>query len=130
MLKKLDHIGIVVENIQEARLPFEALGLQVSNSQDVPGKPVTVACVPLGDSEIELLQPNTGDSNIARFLTDHGEGLHHICFEVDNLEASMQVMGQAGIKFIDKAPRQGVSGRIIFLDASTCNGILIELVEK
>lgn len=130
MLKKLDHIGIVVENIQQARMPFESLGLRVSHTQNVPGKPVTVAYLPLGGSELELLQPNSGESNIARFLAEHGEGLHHICFEVDELEAAMKIAKQAGINFLDEAPRQGASGRIIFLDPGSSHGVLIELVEK
>jgi methylmalonyl-CoA/ethylmalonyl-CoA epimerase len=130
MLKKLDHIGIVVESIQQARLPYEAMGLNVSHVQDVAGKPVTVAFLPLGESELELLQPNPGDSNIARFLAEHGEGLHHICFEVDDLDAAMQTVRQAGLTFVDQAPRQGTSGRIIFLEPAFSHGVLIELVEK
>ncbi len=130
MLKKLDHIGIVVKNIQQACIPFECLGLRVSHTQDVPGKPVTVAYLPMGESEIELLQPNPGESNIANFLKENGEGLHHICFEVDDLEAAIQTARQAGMNFIDDAPRQGTSGRIIFLDPTSSHGVLIELVEK
>jgi methylmalonyl-CoA/ethylmalonyl-CoA epimerase len=130
VLKKLDHVGIVVKDIQQACLPYESLGLKVSHSQGIQGKPVTVAFLPLGDTELELLQPNPGDSNIARFLSEHGEGLHHICFEVDDLEEAIQAANQAGMTFLDPAPRQGASGRIIFLDPGSSHGVLIELVEK
>jgi methylmalonyl-CoA/ethylmalonyl-CoA epimerase len=130
MLKRLDHIGIVVENIQQACQPYEALGMKVSHILDLTTKPVTVAFLPLGDAELELLQPNAAGSNIADFLKEKGEGLHHICFEVTDLDAALQSAREAGLKLIDEVPRQGATGRIAFIDPVSINGVMIELVEK
>jgi methylmalonyl-CoA/ethylmalonyl-CoA epimerase len=130
MLKRLNHIGIVVANIQEASKPYEALGMKVSHMQELATKPVTVAFLPLGEVELELLQPNAAGSNIADFLKEKGEGLHHICFEVDDLDAALQTARAAGIKLIDEVPRQGAAGRIAFLDPVSTRGVLIELTEK
>lgn len=126
----MDHIGIVVADIQQARKPFEALGMRVSHIQDLATKPVTVAFLPLGDSEMELLQPNAPGSNIADFLGKNGEGLHHICYEVVDLEACLRSAREAGLKLIDETPRQGATGRIAFIDPISTNGVLIELMEK
>jgi methylmalonyl-CoA/ethylmalonyl-CoA epimerase len=130
LLKRLDHIGIVVESIQQARQTYEALGIKVSHVLDLATKPVTVAFLPLGEIELELLQPNPGESNIADFLKEYGEGLHHICFEVPDLDAALQTAREAGLKLIDETPRKGASGRIAFLDPVSTHGVLIELVEK
>jgi methylmalonyl-CoA/ethylmalonyl-CoA epimerase len=130
LLKRLDHIGIVVESIQQARQAYEALGIKVSHVLDLATKPVTVAFLPLGEIELELLQPNPGESNIADFLKEYGEGLHHICFEVPDLDAALQTAREAGLKLIDETPRKGASGRIAFLDPVSTHGVLIELVEK
>jgi methylmalonyl-CoA/ethylmalonyl-CoA epimerase len=130
MLKKLDHIGIVVKNIQQARRSFAALGLEIDHIQDLAAKPVTVAFIPTGDTGLELLQPNPGESNIADFLIEHGEGLHHLCFEVKDILAALQSAREAGLELIDEVPRQGVSGQIAFIDPASTNGVLIELVEK
>jgi methylmalonyl-CoA/ethylmalonyl-CoA epimerase len=130
MLKRMDHIGIVVADIQQARKSFEALGMRVSHQQDLATKPVTVAFLPLGDSELELLQPNAPGNNIADFLDENGEGLHHVCYEVVDLDACLRSAREAGLKLIDETPRQGAAGRIAFIDPSSTNGVLIELVEK
>lgn len=130
MLKRLDHIGIVVADISTARQGYEALGLKVSHVQELATKPVTVAFLPLGDTELELLQPTAPGSNISEFLQVHGEGLHHICYEVDDLDACLCSARQAGIKLIDETPRQGASGKITFIDPVSTHGVLIELVEK
>jgi len=130
LLKRLDHIGIVVGNIQEALRPYELLGMKVEKILDLPTKPVTVAFLPLGDTELELLQPNADGSNIADFLKEKGEGLHHICFEVSNLDAIIQNVRESGLKMLDEVPRIGATGRIAFIDPGSTNGVLIELMEK
>ena len=130
MLKRLDHIGIVVADIQQARKSYEALGLKVSHLQELASKPVTVAFLPLGDVELELLQPNAPGSNIADFLQKNGEGLHHVCYEVEDLDSALRSAREAGLKLIDETPRTGVSGRIAFIDPDSTHGVLIELVEK
>jgi methylmalonyl-CoA/ethylmalonyl-CoA epimerase len=130
MLKRLDHIGVVVENIQQARQSYEALGMKVSHIQDLTTKPVTVAFLHLGETELELLQPNPGGSNIADFLKENGEGLHHICFEVTDLDAALQTAREAGLMLVDEVPRQGAAGRIAFINPASTSGVMIELVEK
>jgi len=130
MLKRLEHIGIVVADIQQARKPYEALGLTVSHLQELASKPVTVAFLPLGDVELELLQPNAPGSNVADFLLKNGEGLHHVCYEVEDLDFALRSAREAGLRLIDETPRQGVSGRIAFIDPDSTHGVLIELVEK
>jgi methylmalonyl-CoA/ethylmalonyl-CoA epimerase len=104
--------------------------MRLSHLQDLATKPVTVAFLPLGDSELELLQPNAPGSNIADFLDKNGEGLHHICYEVVDLDACLRSAREAGLKLIDETPRQGATGRIAFIDPISTNGVLIELVEK
>jgi len=130
MLKRLDHIGIVVEDISQVRQSYESLGLSVSHQQELVTKPVTVAFLPVGDVELELLQPTAPGSNIAEFLQEKGAGLHHLCFEVTDLDAALLSLQAAGVKMIDETPRQGVSGWIAFLDPVSTGGILIELMEK
>ncbi|HCC78275.1 MAG: methylmalonyl-CoA epimerase [Chloroflexi bacterium GWB2_49_20] len=130
MLKRLDHIGIVVENIQQACQAYAGLGMKVSHMLDLPTKSVTVAFLPMGDMELELLQPNATGSNIADFLKENGEGLHHICFEVTDLDATLQSVREAGLILIDEVPRQGATGRIAFINSESTNGVLIELMEK
>lgn len=130
MLKRLDHIGIVVADLQQALVPYETLGIKASHVQTLASKPVTVAFLPLGDAEIELLQPNAGASNIADFLKEKGPGLHHLCFEVTDLDSALRSLRQSGLKLLDEVPRPGAAGRIAFLDPAGTNEVLIELLEK
>ncbi len=129
MLKRIDHIGIAVYDLEAACKPFEALGLSVSHIQDVPGRPVRAAFLRLGESELELLQPVSPGTDLARFLGEHGEGIHHICFEVDHIETAIAEIQAAGLQMRDQQPRQGASGRIAFLDPHATHGVLIEIVE-
>jgi methylmalonyl-CoA/ethylmalonyl-CoA epimerase len=128
VLKRLDHIGIVVGNIQEAIRPYELLGMKVNKILDLPNKPVTVAFLPLGDTELELLQPNAAGSNIADFLKEKGEGLHHLCFEVSDLDAVLQNVRESGLIMLDEVPRNGATGRIAFIDPRSTSGVLVELM--
>lgn len=130
MLKRLDHIGIVVNDIDQVREFYANLGLNVSHQQELASKPVTVAFLPVGDVELELLQPTAPGSNIAEFLQEKGAGLHHLCFEVTDLDSALQSLQAAGVEMIDETPRQGISGRIAFLDPVSTGGVLIELMEK
>jgi len=131
MLKKVDHIGIVVRDIEEALKVFrDALGLPLAHVQEVPEQAVKVAFLPVGDCEIELVEPTTADSGVARFLERRGEGLHHLCFEVDDIEAALRELAAKGFRLMDKQPRQGAMGRVTFLHPKNAHGVLIELVEK
>ena len=131
MLKKIDHIGIVVRSIEEALKVYrDALGLPLAHVQEVPEQKVKIAFLPIGDCEIELVEPTAADSGVARFLEKRGEGLHHICFEVEDIEAALRDLAARGLRLIDKQPRQGAIGRVAFLHPKSAHGVLIELVEK
>lgn len=127
---KIDHIGIVVRDIRDALRVYEAaLGLPLREIAQVPDQQVEVAFLPLGESSIELVQPTTDDTGIARFLAQRGEGIHHICIEVEGIEAVLARLRDQGIPLIDEEPRQGFHGRVAFLHPKGAHGVLIELVE-
>ena len=131
MIKKVNHIAIVVHNIEEALQVYEgALGLELAEVKEMPEQAVRIAFLPVGESEIELVEPLTAESGVARFLEKRGEGLHHICLEVDDIEAALQDLAAQGIRLIDEQPRQGAHGRVAFLHPKSAHGVLIELIEK
>jgi len=131
MIKKIDHIGIVVRSIEEALQVYEeALGLELNDVKEVPEQAVRVAFLPVGESELELVEPLTSDSGVAKFLEKRGEGLHHICFEVADIKAALQDLAAKGVRLIDEQPRQGAHGRVAFLHPKSAHGVLIELIEK
>ncbi len=127
---KIDHIGIVVRDIQQALSVYEAaLGLPLREVAEVPDQEVKVAFLPLGESTIELVQPTSGDTGIARFLENRGEGIHHICIEVKEIEAALAQLKAHEVQLIDEVPRQGAHGRVAFVHPKGTHGVLIELVE-
>ncbi|MBC7249047.1 MAG: methylmalonyl-CoA epimerase [Anaerolineae bacterium] len=130
MITKVDHIGIAVRDIEEARRLYEALGLKVTHVKEVEEQQVRVAFLPVGDTEVELVQPTTADSGVARFLEKRGEGVHHLCFEVEDIEVALAELQAQGMRLIDREPRQGAFGRVAFLHPKSTHGVLIELVEK
>ena len=131
MIRKVNHFAIVVHNIEEALQVYEgALGLELAEVKEMPEQAVRIAFLPVGESEIELVEPLTAESGVARFLEKRGEGLHHICLEVDDIEAALQDLAAQGIRLIDEQPRQGAHGRVAFLHPRSAHGVLIELIEK
>jgi methylmalonyl-CoA/ethylmalonyl-CoA epimerase len=130
-IKRIDHIAIVVSDI-EAALNFwrDALGLELSHLEDLPEQQSQVAFLPTGDSEVELVEPTTLDSGIARYLNKRGPGIHHICFEVEDLEALLAILQQKGVRLINEKPVPGSGGkRIAFIHPESTNGVLVELSE-
>lgn len=129
---KLDHIGIAVKNIEERLLIWQdLLGLKLQMTQEVPQHKVKVAVFDLGDVKIELLEPIGNESPVAKFIEKRGEGIHHLCFEVKNIEKVLSDMKKNGIKPIDKIPRNGAyAGKIAFIHPKGMGGVLIELSEK
>jgi len=129
---KLHHIGIAVKNIEERlKIWRDVFGLQSERIEEVPDQKVKVAVLPLKDINIELLEPLSEDSTISRFIEKRGEGLHHICLEVDNVEKMLAEMKSANIRLIDEVPRIGAGGKkIIFVHPKDIGGVLIELSEK
>jgi len=129
---KVDHIGIAVKSLKDARRFYEqGLGLEVAHIEEVPEQGVRVAFLSLGESEIELLEPLSEDGPVARFLERHGEGIHHICLQVDDIEAAMSQLADQGFRLLDKTPRMGAGGkRIAFVHPRSAHGVLLELSEK
>jgi methylmalonyl-CoA/ethylmalonyl-CoA epimerase len=127
---KLDHIGVVVRDIQAALKVYEtALGLPLKEVAEVPDQKVRVAFLPIGESNIELVQPTTDDTGIAQYLERRGEGIHHICIEVKDIEAALERLKAHDVQLIDEVPRQGVHGQVAFLHPKGAHGVLVELVE-
>lgn len=132
MIKKIDHIGIAVKSIEKASELFNnILGLKVAGEELVEEQKVKVAFLPLGDSELELLESTSPDGPIARFIEKKGEGIQHIAFRVDNIEKVLEKLKEEEVMLIDEKPRYGAGGaKIAFLHPKSTNGILIELCER
>lgn len=134
MPKRIDHVAIIVRNIEQALVFYQdTLGILPSVIKEVPTEQVRIAFLPMGGpsgSEIELIEPTNPDSSLAKFLEKRGEGLHHICLEVDDIDASLAEMQEKGAPVLDKQPRIAAEGRAIFLHPKGTNGVLLELVER
>lgn len=128
---KIDHIGIAVGSLDEALTFFsDALGLECAGREMVAEQGVRVALLPIGESRLELLEPIREDSPVGRFLRKRGEGIHHICLTVDNIEVALADLRARNIRLVDETPRCGAEGRkIAFLHPASSHGVLIELVE-
>ncbi len=127
-MKKIDHIGIAVKNLDEAITTYQKLGFKVSDIEEVPSQKVRIAFANIGGSKIELLEPTSEKSSVAKFIQKKGEGLHHIAIEVQNIEQKLKSLKDAGISLIDQKPRLGVGGnKIAFIHPKSANGVLIEL---
>ncbi|MCS7221801.1 MAG: methylmalonyl-CoA epimerase [Anaerolineae bacterium] len=131
MIYRIHHIAVVVNDIETAlRVYRDALGLSLSRVETIPEQDVKVAFLPTSDSEIELLEPINSDSGVAKFLAKRGEGIHHICLEVDDLEATLMELAAHGVELIDHVPRRGAYGRVAFIHPKGAHGVLIELLER
>lgn len=134
MPKRIDHIAIIVRDLEQALTFYrDILGIVPGEIKEVPTEQVRIAFLPMGGpggSEIELIEPIVPDSSLARFLEKRGEGLHHICLEVENIDATLAEMQQKGASLLDKQPRIAAEGRAIFLHPKGTHGVLLELLEK
>jgi methylmalonyl-CoA/ethylmalonyl-CoA epimerase len=130
MLKKVHHIAIAVNNLEESTALFERLlGIKPAAIEDAPCQKVTEAIFEVGEGvQIDLVEPTGPDSAVAKFLERRGEGLHHIAFEVDDVNAELKDMEDKGFELIDREGREGVAGQIGFLHPKTASGVLIELL--
>ena len=128
---KIDHLGIAVNSIEQGKgIWTDALGLKFEGSETVAEQKVTTAFFPVGESEVELLESTAPDGPVAKFLEKKGEGIHHVAFQVENLEAALAELKEKGIKLIDEKPRLGAGGKkIAFLHPKATNGVLVELCE-
>jgi methylmalonyl-CoA/ethylmalonyl-CoA epimerase len=130
-IKRIDHIAIVVEDIDSA-LGFwrDALGLELDHVEDVPEQKSLVAFLPTGGSEVELVKPTTNDSGVARYLQKRGPGMHHICFEVDDIEAILTKLKEKGVRLINETPITSAEGKkLAFIHPESTRGVLVELYQ-
>ena len=129
---KLHHIGIAVHDLDEAATRFGGLlGLDRGERYDLPEWKVSALFLPVGDSNLELLEPHDEDSNVGKFLAKKGEGLHHVCFEVEDIKASLREFEEQGAKLIDQKPRPGAGGHLVaFVHPKSTHGVLVELKQK
>lgn len=131
MLTKINHIGIAVNSLDET-IPFyrDNLGMAFKGMEEVAEQLVKVAFLEVGESKIELLEPTTHESPVARFLEKNGPGIHHIAYQVENIEAAIAKLESEGARMIDKVPRLGAHGaRIAFIHPKSSNGVLTELCQ-
>jgi len=132
LIRKIDHIGIAVQSIEQAAKLYEALlGLKITATEVVEEQKVKVAFLPTGDSEVELLESTDPEGPVAKFIAARGEGIQHLAFRVDNLEEMLAALKAAGVRLIDEKPRHGAGGaKIAFLHPKETFGTLIELCER
>ncbi len=131
MLTRIDHIGIVVQNIDDSLKTYcEGLGFALLERRTVPEHLVEVAFLDAGNSALELLAPLDDTSGTARFLQNRGEGVHHICFAVDDIVVAMQALRDQGLRLIDEQPRQGIHGLVAFVHPKATHGAMLELLQK
>src|SRR5205085_12526312 len=126
---RLDHIGIAVRSIEAVKI-YEALGLKIDHLESVETQKVRTAFLSVGDSKLELLEPTSDDSPVAKFIEKRGAGIHHIAVRVDDIRAMLRRLKESGVRLIDETPRVGAGGCLVaFVHPSSANGVLLELVE-
>jgi methylmalonyl-CoA/ethylmalonyl-CoA epimerase len=130
-LKRLDHVAVLVPDLDQA-LAFwqDQLGLSLDHVETISGMAVKIAFLPLGESEIELVQPTTEDSGLAKYLAKRGPGLHHICIETDDIRTKLAELKGKAVRLIDEKPVQMDDGRqLAFIHPKSTGGVLVELYE-
>lgn len=132
MLTKIDHIGVAVKSLEEA-LPFyrDNLSMEFKGTEEVAEQKVRVAMLQIGESKIELLEPTAADSPVARFIDKNGPGIHHIAYQVNDIESAIGKLMAEGARMIDEQPRNGAHGsRIAFVHPKSSNGVLTEICQE
>jgi len=129
---KLDHIGIAANSIDQAAPFWSAiLGLEIAGVETVEQQKTNTAFLPVGESEIEILESTTSDGPVAKYIRGQGEGVHHIALRVENIEEALQELQDKGVRLIDAQPRLGVGGaKIAFIHPQSTKGVLLELCER
>jgi LAO/AO transport system kinase len=127
---KIDHLGIAVKSIAEARKFYEALGMAVEHEETVPHERVHTAMLPVGESRVELLQATDEQSTVAKFIAKRGEGLHHIALQVPDIDAAFAQLRQQGVRLASDTIQRGAGGhRYFFVHPASAGGVLVELVQ-
>ncbi len=130
-VKQVNHVAIVVDDLDKA-LSFwrDALGMELQGLRDVPAEKSKVAFLPLPGSEVELVQPTTDDSGIAKYLAKRGPGMHHLCLEVDDIEGMLSQLKSKGVRLINDEPRTAADGKkYAFIHPESTSGVLVELYQ-
>lgn len=129
---KIDHLGIAVDSIDQATTFWrDVLGLPLEGTETVETQKVTTAFMPVGESEVELLESTSPEGPVAKYIAKRGQGIQHVAFRVDNIEAALAELKARGVPLIDQVPRPGAGGaKIAFLHPKAANGVLVELCER
>jgi methylmalonyl-CoA epimerase len=131
MSYSIDHLGIAVKSLAQARKVYEDLGLEIHGEETVEDEKVKVAMVPVGESRIELLEATSDDSVIAKFIAKRGEGLHHVALHVDNLQEAIDKLKASGARLISDEIKIGAGGHLyVFVHPQSTGGVLLELVQE
>ena len=131
-IQKIDHLGIAVSSIESGKKFWQdVMGLELEGTETVEEQKVTTAFMPVGESEVELLESTSPDGPIAKYIEKRGAGLQHVAFRVENIDEALAELKEKGVKLIDQTPRNGAGGaRIAFLHPKATGGILVELCER
>ncbi len=130
-LKRVDHVGIAVKNLDESVKFYESLGFKATGYEVVAEQKVKVAFLPCGDSEVELLESTEPDGPIARFIEKNGPGIQHIAIRVDDIDKALEELKAQGVRLIDQVPRYGAgNARIAFVHPKATGGVLLELTQR
>jgi methylmalonyl-CoA epimerase len=128
---QIDHLGIAVKSLTAAKAIYEKLGLAISADETVPAEQVRLVMVPVGESRLELLEPTSETSTIAKFIAKRGEGLHHVCLRVPNLRVTVQRLKDEGVRLASDDIKIGAGGhQYVFVHPSSTGGVLLELVQS
>lgn len=128
MVRRIHHVGIVVERLATAYAFYrDTLGLPLLKEATIADQGVRAALLGAGETEVELIEPLDRSTGVGRYLARYGEGLHHLCFDVPSVDATLADLRRRGVELIDRAPRAGLAGRIAFLHPQACGGVLVEL---
>ena len=127
---RIHHVGIAVDDTKAANAFWgEGLGLEISHVEDVASQKSLVTFLPIGESEIELVEPTTADSSVARFLNDRGPGIHHICMQVDDIQEMLKTLRTKGIRLINESPIEAKGRLMAFVHPKSASGVLVELYQ-
>jgi methylmalonyl-CoA epimerase len=127
---KIHHVAIIVRDLEAVLdLYRDKLGLTVETVMSIPYDRVTIGFLPVGEVKIELVQPDDDTTGAAKFLESKGEGFHHVCFEVPDIQAALDRLAEDGLQLIDRTARKGAEGPVAFVHPKSCHGVLVELIE-
>jgi methylmalonyl-CoA/ethylmalonyl-CoA epimerase len=129
-IKKINHIAIAVSDVEESLVFWrDAMGLEVDHMEDVPSQKAQVVFIPVGDSEVELVKPTSPDTGVAKFINEKGGGMHHLCFEVDDIDGMLAQLRDKGVRLINEIALELPGRKMAFVHPKSTNGVLVELYE-